>query len=65
MSKESVQFIEMIRQAVAMNKLPKNVTWEWCEVCLTRQYHYHERHGQYERVTCLGGCGTSKEYRVG
>ena len=76
MSKESVQFTEMVRLAHAALTpphpgrgkeaagLPKERMWRiWCEACCTDRVAAVEISGDWERYRCLT-CGTVREFRV-
>lgn len=70
MSKESVQFTEMVRLAHAALPPPhpgreeKQESWRiWCEVCCADRVAAVEISGDWERYRCLT-CGTVREFRV-
>ena len=58
MSKESVQFVEMAREAKS-----KEVTFtRWCEACKKYTAHTSHQEGDWEYLTCP--CGAYSKYRT-
>ncbi len=62
MSVATVQFVEMIREAMNV-KVSRNLYKIFCEYCGLVSEHFLDDRGEWEIYTCVP-CGNKKSYRV-
>lgn len=63
MSKETVQFVELVRERQAQLFQPEPTYNQYCADCQAMTDHTHRDEGEWEIQRCVR-CGVAKRYRV-